>query len=490
MELKEALNSLNYSESAAPLSPSHIAWVPCVSGHLDFGLMRVGLEGSQDKNGARDDPNYTINYNSSGPRGSHQRNIVLESWVDWRDSDLGDGCFRVILIAEANESRDLDSRSLRGQIFIYPKSYEDSELSAITSDLLTKIRELHKLLLETDENPDDWPTQQNKLNQKFNALRDKINCSAPFGFPDILDNDTPIQHQYVIDFWVAHNGLSFLKLKDKNHNKAFPVSEYAQYTATRQAFYYIKYGLHTHKHHDCERDALTTVVPVKTCALDPIWLQLSGQLKRELVRIKRTQSIAENTLHADDVHSAEGILAYSRTLLSQLNHHKFISVDLYSRELESLNGIHDSLSAHVSKAAQENKEKERKEDLERHWGTFFIAIFGAVGVSIANFANIAFKGKTDDHPVVIFIMLFCTLLIIGTGTKLTISAFKQKANNPIYIERLIKEKGFFNKESAMKGFKTTFLLIAFYTILKGLVDIAFTYGLVDILITHLQTPLP
>lgn len=471
MELKEALSSLCFPETAETISPSHVAWVPCVSGHLDFALMRVGLNGSQEKEGVRDDPNYTINYVSDGPVGGHPRNIVLESWVDWKDSEAGDGKFRVILTAEANNSRDLDGRSLKGQLFLYPKSYEEGPLGIQTSEILTKIRVLHKDLLDTDCDPDEWSKNQQKLNEQFDELKKRLNSSAPFGFPNDVDNDTPMQHQHVIDFWVAHNGLTFLSLREKDHPKAFEVDEQTEYTVIRQAFYYIKYGLHTHKHHDFERDALTTVIPLSGCDLSAVWLQLAGQLKRELVRIKRTQSISGNSLHVDDVHAAEGVLAYSRTLLSQLRHHIFLDEDCYQRELANLNGIEGSLTAHVNKAEQVVKDLERKQDVERHWGTFFIAVFGAVGIAISNVAEVAAQENTGINYPVMFGVGFCLLLILCIAIKMAISFFKQRTQNPRYVENLIKEKGFFNNKLVMSRLKISFSLLALYTIGKGVAEV-------------------
>ncbi|NRA14963.1 MAG: hypothetical protein HRU04_05645 [Oceanospirillaceae bacterium] len=478
MELKDALVNLFSKKSSNSIEPSHVAWVPCVSGHLDFGLMKVGLDGSQDRKGERDDPHYTLNYASEGSKGGHQRNILLESWVDWKDSDAGDGVFRVILIAKANKSRSLDGRSLEGQIFLYPKAYEKGGLKNITSPLLQEIRHLHKTLHSSEENGISWREKQEYLNTNFDKIHDGVNVSAPLGFPDNLDNDTPVQHQYVIDFRVAHNGITFLELKDKTHPKAFPITEEIRYTVIRQAFYYIKYGLHTHKHHEFERDALTTVIPILPEIAGPsktigsIWLQLIGQLKRELVRIKRTQSIAENDLHVNDIHTAEGIIAYSRTLLSQLKYHEFLKEGCYSRELESLNGVKASLSAHAKGAFEATKVKERKQDVERHWGTFFIAFFGALGVGVANFANIYWSKTSEINQVVVFTIFCCVLFTVVIGVRLAKSWYKQVTSEAGYVEKLIKEKGFFNTKSVMKKLKWLFTVVAITALIQGFYDIA------------------
>lgn len=462
MELKETLNSLGYSEGQDPFSPSHVAWVPCVSGHLDFALMRVGLEGAQDKKGERDEPNYSVNYVSDGSRGGHKRNIVLESWVDWRDSDVGDGKFRVVLAAQSNYSRNLDQRSLRGQVFIYPKSYENGALEPVAKKLLSDIRKLHCSLLQTDDDPDDWCKNQAELNSAFEKIKKSIDVSAPFGFPDSVDNDTPMQHQYVVDFWVSHNGITFMGLREKNHKKAFDVSDEVRYTIIRQAFYYIKYGLHTHKHHDFERDALTTVVPINGCTFSDIWLQLVGQLKRELVRIKRAYSIAENSIRVDDVHSAEGILAYSRTLITQLQHRGFLTDKLAERELRSLNGVQESLNAHVNRADKEREKSERDEDIHRNWNMFLIAVFGALGVA----GNNIFKAVSDGANLFSVVMIaICFLAISSAAVSMLISRVRKKQEKFIYTENLIRENGFLNKRKVMlfiRAFSATLAIILLY----------------------------
>lgn len=484
MELKETLDSLGYSKGQDAFLPTHVAWVPCVSGHLDFALMRVGLEGAQDKKGERDEPNFSVNYVSDGARGGHQRNILLESWVDWRDSDEGDGKFRVVLAAKSNYSRDLDRRSLRGQVFIYPKSYEHGALAPKAEKLLSDIRGLHKNLLKTDDKLYDWSENQAELNKIFDNIKKTIDVSAPFGFPDDVDNDTPIQHQYVVDFWVSHNGITFMGLREKKHEKAFDVSDEVRYTVIRQAFYYIKYGLHTHKHHDFERDALTTVVPIHNSPLSDIWLQLVGQLKRELVRIKRAYSIAENSIRVDDVHSAEGILAYSRTLITQLKHRKFLANELASRELRSLDGVQESLNAHVNKAEREREKAEREEDITRNWNMFLIALFGALGVA----GNNIFKAVSDEANLFSILMIvICFIGIIYAAIHMAISKIKKKQESFIYTENLIRENGFLNKRKVMIGIRAFATTLSIILMLMSLPD-GWFFVLISYWQEHLKIP--
>jgi hypothetical protein len=113
-----------------------IGWIPCVTGHLDFSLMSVGLHGTfmPDHTGfwqsvfnrpEEDKKRDRVNYTFDGLRGGHTRRITLQSWVDWRDHGTGDGKARVIVSAEAAKSDNLDERSLSGRMLIYPRAYKN-----------------------------------------------------------------------------------------------------------------------------------------------------------------------------------------------------------------------------------------------------------------------------------------------------------------------------------------------------------------------------
>ena len=105
---------------------THVGWVPCVLGHLDFGLMKVGLSGGEifgviptkDKN------EIAVNFAHQGDSDDNGRRIIVSTWHDWMDTIQNDGKFRVVLSAESNRSLDMDNRYLKGRLCIMPKSYE------------------------------------------------------------------------------------------------------------------------------------------------------------------------------------------------------------------------------------------------------------------------------------------------------------------------------------------------------------------------------
>lgn len=97
---------------------THVGWIPCVTGHLDFGLTKVGLDGDTANGRKRDKNKITVNFSSEGNTDNNARKVVLSSWVNWRDKLKGDGQFNVILAAKTNPSSNLDERHLSGYICI------------------------------------------------------------------------------------------------------------------------------------------------------------------------------------------------------------------------------------------------------------------------------------------------------------------------------------------------------------------------------------
>lgn len=140
---------MKYSDEFRPILSleefNFCGWIPCVSGHLDFRLMSVGLSGnyvpdiseglieyfssrisgylSDERQNHQDKSKHSINYSKNSPNDNrHGRRVVLQSWVNWRDRKVnGYGEFRAIVVAEASESDNLDEREMQGYICIFPR---------------------------------------------------------------------------------------------------------------------------------------------------------------------------------------------------------------------------------------------------------------------------------------------------------------------------------------------------------------------------------
>lgn len=147
-----------------------------------------------------------------------------------------------------------------------------------------------------------------------------------------------------VDFKATSGGLVYLSTPTEQHR---PLSDNEKYLITRQAYYYIKYSLHSHKHHQAEQDSLTTIVPYdpSTDGKRDAALKMLCQLKRELTHIKRTLT-QEQGLYSDD---ALGILSYMGSLLTTLHTRKLIDGDLYQREGRYIDSLRSSFQVQESR---------------------------------------------------------------------------------------------------------------------------------------------
>lgn len=323
---------------------SHIGWTPCINGHLDFALIQPGIVGGLTNNTI--DKNTTcINYATkpNQPR-HHSRRIIIQSKVDWKDTPNPDysGIFRVFLICEVLEHNDLDKRTLKGYIHIYRQkgSINDDRIFDIT----------HRAKKEFCKK--DYSLESiESLNSDYNSLHSELS-----------DNEKVES----IKFKVSCNGLTFL-----NEPENSKLSLENKYIVTRQAFYYIKYSLHTHKYHNSELDSLTTIIPLSE-NLSEVGLKLAGQLKRELTSIKRTYSLGDNVYSSD----ALGIITYFNSLYVTLKNEKFISNEIYIRESLYLSSLKDSFSILEQKVSKKTNNLTKVKD-------FYLILSTLIATSIA-----------------------------------------------------------------------------------------------------------
>lgn len=350
---------------------THIGWIPCISGHIDFGLMKVGLVGNFIANKIDRNP-ISINFAASGLPDSHVRRIVMQSWVDWRDRLVGDGEFRVIVVAEGSESKDLDGRNLSGTLLMFPKSYSTQWVEHHDS-LLRKVRHLKSLHgayrnTKSSHAFDDgfWSECQSKLNEYWVSLNEALTKENLFG-----PTGTEV---YLVDFQVDHFGFTSLRYRSTDIDLAYPLKDEDKYVIIRQAFYYIKYSLHKHKHHVEESDALTTIVSCTGTDSKAVATQLLGQLKRELVRIKRTQR--QNFRRQDDS-EAVGILGYMRSLLASCRANRLISDEIRCRELGWIEGMERSFAAQNERIRNRTNRRDTADQVGRQWMAYLLAFITA-----------------------------------------------------------------------------------------------------------------
>lgn len=326
--------------------------------------MTPGINGSFTGKDLVDNKNTAINFGFIKQDSHHARRIILQSKVDWKDTkdDINlNGDFRVILLAEANESNNLNERGLTGSVYIYPLQNEPPlENGKIDLPWFDPLHTANKCLIDYKSQPVNWNCTQTELNKNYDKLKTILNNY----------NQNPIEkHFYSVCFRVHHNGLMELKLSYPNQKD---IDESDSYLIMRQAFYYTKYSLHLHKHHFAEEDSLTTIIQKETnsAAKPETGLRLLAQLKRELTSIKRTYANGGNRTYCDE----QGMIAYMHSFCVSLKDYGYLTSELYDRETEYLKSVKDSF------LVQSNKKDKREQNTSEIQSTYrtYLALFLSV----------------------------------------------------------------------------------------------------------------
>lgn len=205
------------------MSYHYLGWVPCISGHLDFGLMKPGISGGFTNKKIKDENTNRINFGYRAQKDHHARRVMLQSKVNWRDrlpTEKYDGSFRVFVLAEAPESPCMDNRELRGGFYVYPVT-EQEESKKENYDKIW-FKEIHKaqgIYDRSNGRLDEWTQTCEELNQCFENLRLALDTE---GF-------------WRVDFRVTCGGLVFLSSPTESYKL---LSDQEKYLITRQAYYY------------------------------------------------------------------------------------------------------------------------------------------------------------------------------------------------------------------------------------------------------------
>ena len=297
--------------------------------------MIPGIKGSFSTGQSIDKKKTTINFGFKAQSDHHARRVMLQSFADWLDNpaESRDGNFRVFIVAEAPENDDPDERYIKGNLYLYPKKLEpESEEDRYDLPWFKIIHEARSCEESYRRGEIAWDVTRHKLNQYYLELQSVLNEGG---------KQSISKHFYNIEFKVNARGLTKLKL-------VFPenIPPEKEYPVVRQAFYYIKYSLHSHKHHHSQEDSLTTIVRIQNGEIEKQHgLKMVGQLKRELTAIKRTFSNGGTSVFGDE----QGIIAYMRSLVESLRFEQVLEHDLYTREMAYLNSLSDSFQAQSNK---------------------------------------------------------------------------------------------------------------------------------------------
>jgi len=328
--------------------------------------MRAGIVGGFTDKKSKDKNWIEENFSCSSIEDSHHRRVVLQSKVDWQDSKKhpkGSGKFRVFVTAEVNESVSMDDRSLRGHILIYPLSAESMDKKKIYA------MNVHSLC-------HDIKNQKNDRQKQFKQLEEitsgKVN----------VDNLTLFSSS--LKFEVSPNGVT--KIEHVKNN--FGLDNATQFFMARQAYYYLKYSIHTHKHHTAKQDSLTTITELSKVD-NQDGMRLICQLKRELTSIQRMQNI-DGKEHASN--NAVGIIAYIKSLILSLHNENIISDDVKQIELDRFQYVKDSFIAQENKIESNVSTIETIKSKSKVWLGFLL-------ISLWSAFNFTFKSDSSNKTL-------------------------------------------------------------------------------------------
>lgn len=432
----------------------YLGWIPCITGHLDFSLMKPGISGGFTNKCIKDEKNNRINFGFLKQKDHHARRIMLQSKVNWKDtlnSDEYDGSFRVFVLAEATESNCMDNRELNGCIYIYPTcERESSKAENCEKAWFKAIHGAQKVYDKSNDNLNDWYNSRSKLNQYYDQLKDQLETE---GF-------------WRVDFRVLCGGIAYFTTPTEKYR---PLSVNEKHLITRQAYYYIKYSLHSHKHHQAEQDSLTTIVPYdkSTDGKRDAALKMLCQLKRELTHIKRTLT-KEEGLYSDD---AVGILSYMGSLLATMRSRKLIDEDTYQREVCYVDSLRSSFHVQESRTRNSRSIEDSTRSTYRvyiGWTLALVSLF--FGIIARPFYAPVEKSELLAIPSLDQLALYVLLIFLVAAlvyTKLTAHMIRTKLDETSvrhFVQTRYKPSRYSFVKSFLKDHKTLIIVLIFLVI--------------------------
>ncbi len=365
----------------------YIGWIPCVSGHLDFGLTKVGIQGGFTDKRFKDVNVIQKNFSATDKGDSHHRKIILQSWVDWRDTETDDnaedGKFRLFTAAEAFPSDVMSERELEGNTLIYPLYAEPEEVEDIKRMKLHSIS--HGINVEN-------------INSEFQKLNNVI-CN-----PAVETSLDKTAIRASLHFRIKANGIVYMKF---NGSTSLLDSE-SKFIIARQVYYYLKYCIHSHRHHINDQDSLTTITQNNASA----GMRLLCQLKRELTTLSRIIKLDNSTHPTND---ARGIVAYSKSLTIALREEELLTPEESQIESERLENVKNSFAAMDNIISRDSDLSELVKSKSKVWLGFAI-VFGW-GISNFLFASekMTIAGSTDSFLVPFGVLITCVVIYFLTG---------------------------------------------------------------------------
>lgn len=342
----------------------YIGWVPCVSGRLFFDFTYPGLGQPQCH------INHIESYNGDI---LYHRYITLASIVDWKDSKDKNlyGEYKVILTGHKTS----DDINLQGSIYIFPEYLENN-----------KIEEIGGLIRDMRSNAES----SSDIKSDYNNLISKLN--------KIEDNSF-----YRVDYIVESPG--FTKLKYCSNNKKF--SDEHQYTIARQAYYFIKYALHRHRHHHDKAESLTTIHPIHKDK-NKIGIELLNDLRKSLVQLKRDFK----PYSCQNIYQTSGIASYAISLAESCYKEEYLDKKEYKSEKSYFNNVKASLEV-LSSAVE--KDIAKRTMISGNARSIILFMLSIIMPLILIYSDVI-KAKVDEDSLIAKVLAE----ILTSGTNITV----------------------------------------------------------------------
>lgn len=267
--------------------------MPCIAGKLFFEYSDCGLSYNKQN---------IFNINNKSPENHH---IIISSTVNWKDYHVDDldGLFRVIVVANSHEFGEI-----KGDVYIIT----DEKASENWDEIDSKLLNLSRMTLNDESIKEDFPLLRELLEEEGKYFY-KVNFS--------LDQ------------------LGFTKLRLASFPSKQPTDQ-DKNTICRQAYYYIKYAFHKHRHHHTTAESLTTIHPLTEGDKTNNAMELISDLKRSLVQIKRNFK----DYQYQEISKSIGIISYALSLIESCKKSGYITPEDYQHEKSYFENVSTSLS--------------------------------------------------------------------------------------------------------------------------------------------------
>lgn len=300
----------------------YIGWIPNTTGHVYFRNATLKKQRGTDGYLARSP------YLKEGP--GEIRYILATSLENLNDDvpvpEQGDAIFTRFIVS----ARSVNKKILYGDLWMIwdngkipdpTKSYFERTIVTLFKSLEESVNTLKKYGAKLGKAIDsetfkagDYKAAFELFKQAKKDLGDLI-CNLGSGEQLKLDSNFWVSR---FEFAVTNRGFCYLRPHESNIDKGNIETE------INQAYYHLKYLLHTHQHHDDKLDALSRLHKTESCsALDlNTAVDLLRDIKSSLINIKLNQPGVEYAMY-----SIKGIASYAISLIQQLKAEKILKIE-------------------------------------------------------------------------------------------------------------------------------------------------------------------